>query len=231
MPPARVSMPGRTGSPRRGQPSRTGPGGIASRSPVGTAARPPGAISRASLARRSAPAAPSDAYSGSRPPSTGTPMEARMAGHPTPATPALTLSWRDDAAEPLRAGAGAPRGGAGAARRTRLPRASGLRLALPQAGPVGRGNDEPHQGASPAPGRGLGPALARGPRALALLRPPAAIPLSPRGPGHHRNRLHPRGVPAHDLHLHPGGVATSVRLLPHRHRRVPAQPEDPRDPG
>src|SRR5260370_7162094 len=231
MPPARVSMPGRTGSPRRGQPSRTGPGGIASRSPVGTAARPPGAISRASLARGSAPAGPADAYSGSRPPSTGTPMGARMAGHATPATPALTLSSRDDAAEPLRAGAGAPRGGAGAARRTRLPRASGLRLALPQAGPVGRGNDEPHQGASPAPGRGLGPALARGPGALALLRRHAEIPLSPRGRRHHPKRLHPARLPPPDLHLHPHPMPPPARLLPHRHRRVPAQPEDPRDPG
>ncbi len=34
---------------------------------MGTAARPPGAISTASLARRSAPAAPAEAYSGSEP--------------------------------------------------------------------------------------------------------------------------------------------------------------------
>src|SRR5207245_5880871 len=60
-------MPWRTASPLRGQTRPTWPGGISRDKPVGTAARPPGGSVTASAARRSAPAAPSVAYSGSAP--------------------------------------------------------------------------------------------------------------------------------------------------------------------
>ena len=53
-------MPWRTARPLRGQTRPTWPGGISRRTPVGTAARAPGAITTASLARRSAPAAPAE---------------------------------------------------------------------------------------------------------------------------------------------------------------------------
>ena len=66
--------------------------------------------------------------------------------------------------------------------------------------------------------------------ARSLVRRHAQVPVPALRRRHHRGGLHPRGRPPHHLHLDPGRLPARVRVLPHRHRRLHAQPEDRRDP-
>ena len=226
---------------------------------MGTAARPPGAISTASLARRSAPAAPAEAYSGSEPPAStragrGTGAR-RGVGHraflgalredpqpsdgadEVPRVPARVGHARvqgydraDGPAQSLRDERGRARRARRGERRARLPRPADLRLALPPPRARRRRDGQPAQAPARRPRGGLRAALARGGGARALLRRHAQVPLPARRRRHDRGRLHPRGRPPHDLHLDPGRLPAQVRVLPHRHRRLQAQPEDLGDP-
>src|SRR5688572_4708769 len=75
-------MPWRTARPLRGHTRPAWPGGISMRNPVATAARSPGASVSASFAYRSAPAAPTDEYSGSSVPCACTSMSGTLPGGP-----------------------------------------------------------------------------------------------------------------------------------------------------
>src|SRR2546428_13740414 len=141
MTPARVSIPLRTARPLRGHTSPTWPAGISTWRPVATAARAPGESTTDSRARRSAPAAPSDAYSGSVPaPSTLT----------STATRGLYFQHAGQA-EPLRARPRRPRGRDGGARRAGLPRAPAVRLALPPPRPRPGRDDRPREAIASSP--------------------------------------------------------------------------------
>src|SRR5262245_23375064 len=119
----------------------------------------------------------------------------------------------------------------GRPRRAGLSRRSALQLALPEAGPPLRGDDQPGAGPARTPVRAPRDPLARAGGAPRVRGRNGQVPLLPPRWRHRGVGLHPRAAPAHDLPLDAGGLPAQVRVLPHGRGRLPAQPVDGGDPG